>query len=653
MDYRNFSYEEQHGSSRSGLFSILSHICRLVTTITSILSHTLALLVLVCFITLLVLINEVSELDSDKAAEMIAAQNLTTPPSAYEKTPVLYFDLQGSVCEYPFSTSQMQTLARLLDERLTGRVSHTIFDLEQALEYAAQDSDLKEIVFNLDGLEQLSLSNAERIGAALDKLKAQDPKKQITMLSTAYSTTAYALAAHADKVLLDPMGGVNLTGIGINNLYYRDLFKRFKLEPYVFRAGAYKAAVEPYLRSDMSEEVRTELRGIATELWDNYTAALKTRKALAGQTAVLPDSWTYLSKLRAQKGMQAKLDLSEGLVDELKPLNEVRAAYAKQYGTLTDDTLEPKVTDYRDYLKYENHPKVSSSSKIALIFGLGEITSREESPLNFTPNNLLPLLEQICLDREIKAVVVYLNSPGGEVEASEQIRRALQEVRDHGKKVIVAMHGTAASGAYLIATASDYIFATPNTLTGSIGVFALSLGVDGLLNEYGVQEDGVATHEFAEAYLGRPLPAQLKAIYQTGVEGIYQVFIDTVSKSRKLKAEDYLNFAEGRVFLARQAQQLGLIDQVGSLNEALDKACELSSLKREEVEVVKLLPEENNSLNLLQSLILRASIRTLPLSMVKAELDYFTGLERVSTPQGERPKVMALSPWQADFSHQH
>ena len=265
--------------------------------------------------------------------------------------------------------------------------------------------------------------------------------------------------------------------------------------------------------------------------------------------------------------------------------------------------------------------KKASSNTVAVIYGIGEITDYPERPSDFAYDNIAPQIEEAMMNDNIAAVVLYLNSPGGSVIASEKIRRSLEALQKYTvKPIIVSMNGTAASGAYWIGSQAEKIFATQSTITGSIGVFGLSFGAHRLLNKYGAYQDGVATNELAQAPIAKEMPYSQQMMYNLAVEKTYKDFVELVAKNRGLKANTYEIFAEGQIFLAEEAQTLGLVDEVGNLSDAIAYAAKQAGIDPNRLRVRHMSPASQNELGGFESLLFGLSNAYLPPEFTEAML---------------------------------
>lgn len=551
---------------------------------------------------------------------------------------VLCFDLKGNISEIPFSSSPLDQLHRELEFTLYGKRSHELLAIEKALILAHHDPMIEKILIKVDGMSELSLSMAERIGHAMEYAKASNTSHphEVIVVGTNLSQTAYALAAHADQVILDPLGEIDFKGLALSSLFFKDMLEKADITPYIFRAGHFKSAVEPFMLNGMSYDVRKEYEAIAYKSWSLYKDIVLTRDKIKNRV-VLPDANTYITWLNRFQGDRAKLQLAEGFVDRVMPLESYYQELAQEVVGDGDDPNRPALITYQDYLmrylvntqgpvsvgslssipvpqmsdngaqsggivinvqelanklaqaEKEKSAKTKEDSisqlnefykttasmipaqnkRIEVIYGIGEIVEQTETPNDFTPDNIVPLLDRARLDDDVLGVILYLNSPGGSVNASEKIRRAVEEFSTTGKPIYVSMNGTAASGAYWIACQADQLFATPTTITGSIGVFGLSFGAHKLLNRYGAYQDGVATNELARASIGKEMPDSQQQLINMSVEKTYKNFVTLVATNRDLDILAYPRYAEGQIFLADDAQSIGLIDKVGTLEDAI------------------------------------------------------------------------------------
>ncbi len=549
----------------------------------------------------------------DKAETVITGQLEKTKP---EQPPqILYLPLAGQISELPFGQSQFEQMFRQVNDSLSGTQSHELLAIENALQKAVHDDDIKYVLLNLEGMGGISLPAAQRIG---DKLKAlNDAGKETAVMAVNYSQGAYLIAASAQKIYLDPLGSVGLKGIALSSLYYRDLLNKLSITPYIFRAGHFKSAVEPYTRDSMSPDVKAEYQALAQGLWSDYEKALHSRRVLS-RSVILPQAEDFVRSLENYQGDLALMQLELNLADDLKTKEQIFASLSAQYGQSIDERFIPAMLDYRDYLADFGTDQVKTQDKIAVVYGVGAITDIGRTPSDFSADNLAAILSSLAKDLDVKALVLYLNSPGGLASASEEIRRAIELLRTDGVKVVVSVQGMAASGAYWAATASDAIYAAPGSVIGSIGVFSVGFGIHQLLNQVGVSQDGVYTHEFARTPVAEPMGENTRRFYELSVQHSYRTFINLVAQARKLDAKNYVPWAEGQVFLTDKALQLGLIDKVGTLDDAIEAAAELAGGNRDDFNIVHATLPQDQRLSTLESFIFKASARLLPEELNRA-----------------------------------
>lgn len=612
QDYNDFTENHSHNHKNKPCFFIWRILLAIGATLTFIRNFISNIVMLLVILVIYLAISFANDLQ-DKIKEI--GDSFAGPQINVEtKAPILYFPLRGYIQEMPFSQSKLEMIQRQLDEALNGNVVHELIAIEKSLKDVVNDKDIKAIFLDLSSLRGLSLSNANRLGKILDSIK--ESGKKVICYALSYSQNNYALAAHASQIYLDPLGSVNIQGVSLSSLYYKDLLDKLYLTPYIFKEGTFKSAVEPYMQNYMSYPVKREYQEIAENSFKLYEDSVKNARVALKNAIILPDGDNYIAKLKQFNGDIALMQKDDNLLDEIASLNDVYIKLAKEYGQSTDSKFVPNVIDYRDYnalnfrLKTLNTIENNESDtleQVAVVYGIGTIVDEPQSPDSFAPANIIPILNNIRDSNTYKGVILYLNSPGGSAIASEKIRRALAQVRESGKKVVVFMSGTAASGAYWIATESDKIIATKATLTGSIGVFAVGIGVHKLLNHFGVYQDGVATHEFAKNYVGEEMSNNVKELSTLSVKATYQKFLNLVAKSRNLNINDYQTYAEGQVFLADKAKSLGLIDNVGDLETATKEMAKLLQLGSNKLNLKHLSYQNGDDLNKFEEIFFSAS----------------------------------------------
>ena len=638
MENNNLQNQNEHTSVCRFILKIFAFIGSTLTFIRNFISNIIMLAIIVLAVIAYNLAGSIKE----KAVTIASGEEAISVQE--QQASILYLPLSGTIVEAPFAQSEFSNLQRRINEQVTGSVSHELLAIERALEIASTDNSLKLVIVDLNNSAPMNMAMIKRIGVDLDKVKASG--KKIVALAYSFSQSAYAVAAHADKILLDPMGQVNLRGIGMSTLYYNELLTKLKVTPYIFRAGHFKSAVEPYERNSMSPDVKAEYADLVSSLWASYVQELNVRKVLS-RTEVLPKASDYVKSLELYGGDIATMQLENNLVDELLSREDYFASLTKDYGSMKDDSDKPNMINYRRYLSLKDTGTPLKDNQIAVVYGIGQITSQGNDVYAFTPDNVNPILSKLKNNDAIKAVVLYVNSPGGSVKASEDIRRAILRLKAAGKKVVVSMNGTAASGGYWISSAADKIVADDATLTGSIGVFSVALGAHNLLNDWGITQDGVTSHEFAENALAKPLSANNQETLRLSVAHTYKTFIDIVAKARRLNPENYFSYAEGQVFLGEDALNLGLIDKLGSLQDAIAEAAKLINQDESNVSVLHMSPEADDAISPLELLMLTTAQDLIPDVFLKDLIDLMQLNQNIKVT--DEPAVMALSPFYLNF----
>ncbi len=538
--------------------------------------------------------------------------------------PVLWLTLSGELDELPLGDDQIsKMLSQFSSNMRPDQVRVDLNQLLRVLQKAAVDDEIKTVVADISKLSLPSTQAVLRLIDECDKFKElTHGKKPLIFFSESFSQGTYIVASHASEIILDPFGAVDIHGLSLSTLYYAPLLERFKLTPYVFRAGTHKSAVEPLLRDSMSPEVKEEYSQIANSMWTNFEEIVKKgRPSLKG--ALLPNADEYLQSMRDAQGDNAKRALFAGLVDKLMTLDDLKKSLADIYPSNKDDTQVNAISmeDYETLYATRANKKATSQKQLAVIYGMGTICNSNDNPRAFSPDNMAYLLDTITQDPKNKGVLLYIDSGGGEVGASEEIRRMIVKLHEKGLKVAVYMADVTASGAYWIATAADKIYASEHTLTGSIGVFATTIGADKLLNEYGVTQDGVITSPLAENPIAKPLNKYQKELIELEIGNTYSKFLKLVCNARHLDIKNKDLFAEGRVFTAEDAKKLGLIDDITTLQGAIDALEAECGLQKDESVWRSYVVPMGNNLGMLPQLLVNKLGSLLPNSVLKLLLE--------------------------------
>lgn len=550
----------------------------------------------------------------------------------------LTLNLSGVLVEQRTQTDPTVQLLRQMDKGDEQPSEIVLSDLLWAIKSAGNDDRIKALVIKPQGLQGASLSKLQEVTAAIDAFK--ESGKPVIAIADYYSQGAYLLAAHADHVLLNQSGAVLIEGLGVYQTYFKSALEKLNITPHVFKVGTYKSFVEPYTRDEMSPESKEANQRWLDQLWQSYVADVAEQREIEPD-AVAPNKDHFLELLRKAGGNAASYALDNGLVDQLATRDEMTQAVIKEVGEADDHGW--KGVGLKEYLAAipEQYPQ-SGKDEVGLITASGAIMDGVQPAGTIGGDSLADLLAEARRDDQVKAVVLRVDSPGGSAFAAEQIRAELLALKQAGKPVVISMGSYAASGGYWISADADKIFASPTTLTGSIGVFGMFATIDKALSQYGVHTDGVGTTDFVGVGLTRALPDHVGEAIQLSVEDTYQRFVGLVGKGRGLSPEEAEKAAEGRVWTGQDAKALGLVDEFGNLDDALKAAADLANLKS--WQVTPIAPEESARDKFLRELFdssaqaLAPHLQSwLPAGLGKALLEMNRGLDpltRFNDPQG-------------------
>ncbi|WP_447502392.1 signal peptide peptidase SppA [Aeromonas caviae] len=499
----------------------------------------------------------------------------------------LTLNLSGVLVEQRTQTDPTVQLLRQMDKGDEQPSEIVLSDLLWAIKSAGNDDRIKALVIKPQGLQGASLSKLQEVTAAIDAFK--ESGKPVIAMADYYSQGAYLLAAHADHVLLNQSGAVVIEGLGVYQTYFKSALEKLNITPHVFKVGTYKSFVEPYTRDEMSPESKEANQRWLDQLWQSYVTDVAEQREIEPD-AVAPNKDHFLELLRKAGGNAASYALDNGLVDQLATRDEMTQAVIKEVGEADDHGW--KGVGLKEYLAAipEQYPQ-SGKDEVGLITASGAIMDGVQPAGTIGGDSLADLLAEARRDDQVKAVVLRVDSPGGSAFAAEQIRAELLALKQAGKPVVISMGSYAASGGYWISADADKIFASPTTLTGSIGVFGMFATIDKALSQYGVHTDGVGTTDFVGVGLTRALPDHVGEAIQLSVEDTYQRFVGLVGKGRGLSLEEAEKAAEGRVWTGQDAKALGLVDEFGNLDDALKAAADLANLKS--WQVTPIAPEES------------------------------------------------------------
>lgn len=454
-------------------------------------------------------------------------------------------------------------------------------DIVDGLEYAKEDGRISTVVLDLSAMPGGGLNKLQRIGDAI--VDFRESGKQVIATADYYGQGSYYLAAHADQVYMHPDGALVLSGFGAYLNFYKSALDKLKIDWNIFRVGTYKAAVEPYMRDDMSPEFRESLRGVLDQLWSQYKADIEEARELEEGTidSILNNA---LENLEATNGDLAQLALDAGFVDKLVTRAELQEIIVNIAGT-GDDSDEYPSTSLNDYLQQMRllQGDATKEENIAIVVAVGEIRNGTQPPGTIGGDSTASLLRNARKDDSVKAVVFRVDSPGGSAFASEIILNEIEAIKAAGKPVVVSMSSVAASGGYWVSMAADSIYATPYTITGSIGIFGMFPTFQRSLDTLGISTDGVGTTPWASPLRpDREMSDDMRALFQLYINKGYDDFISGVAANRSMEKDAVDNIAQGRIWTGNDAYENGLIDGIGDLDDAVSAAAELASLGTDE-----------------------------------------------------------------------
>lgn len=449
-------------------------------------------------------------------------------------------------------------------------------DLVGAIDAAAKDPRISRILLLPDELHDGGFAALREVGAALERFRAAG--KPVVAWAVNLDQGQYYLAAHADRLLVDPQGGVLITGLANYRLFYKDLLDKLGVDVHLFRVGEFKSAAEPYILDHASAEAKQADSYWMGGLWDGYLAEVAAMRRL--DPATLRDDIDNLPQhIAGTQGNLAQLALDQHLVDGLATRAELIAMMRKEGVPADRKGHSFRQVELSRYAASVPHDGDAFAPGVAIVVAEGEIAGGKRAAGSIGGESTAALIRSAREDRKTKALVLRVNSPGGEVYAAEQIRREIELTRSAGIPVVVSMGDVAASGGYWIAMNANRIFAEPNTITGSIGIFGMYYTVPNTLAKLGVKSDGVATGPMAGAFdISRPLDPKVGAVIQAIIDKGYRDFVGNVAKARGKSYEAVDAIAQGRVWTGRQALERGLVDQLGGLQAAVADAANLARL---------------------------------------------------------------------------
>ncbi|PCI32343.1 MAG: signal peptide peptidase SppA [Alphaproteobacteria bacterium] len=445
----------------------------------------------------------------------------------------------------------------------------------KAIDMAAEDDRITMMIINVDRLAGSLPSKLHYIGDAMSRFK--EAGKKIYTYGNNFSQSGYLIASYADEVYLNPYGAVLMYGYSSYQNYFKDFLDKIKVEVQLFRVGKYKSAMEPFIRGDMSPAAKEASLALMGDLWSEYTASIVQGRNLE-KDKFLASFDQVVNDLGGVNGDLAELAVSYNLVDGLKTREQWREFVAEKLGTDIAD-LQDKSIGYHAYLAANANGIIPPKNMIAVVYANGTIKDGSQPAGEAGGDTVSRHLREARLNDKVKAVILRVNSPGGSAYASEIIRQEVLLLKKAGKPVVVSMGSLAASGGYWISANADEIWAAPTTITGSIGIFGVIPNFEGTLSAIGINTDGVGTTPLSVAGLSKPLPEKVKAIFQRTIENGYDRFLNIVAEGRGMTVDQVHAIAQGRVWTGNQALEIGLVDKLGTFEDAVKSVAAMAELE--------------------------------------------------------------------------
>ena len=462
---------------------------------------------------------------------------------------------------------------------------HELQDLLDVLSHAATDESLAAVYVNVSELG-MYWSSAFKIAEAVKNIR--DNEKRVIAYAENYSNNSYLISSQANEVLISEYGQVSAFGFSRKREYYKDLYKNLKINYNVFTAGDFKSGPEPYTRDSMSENDKLAWNEFANPMWEKMTEMMETARSLTEGTLQNYGDNAWLMFTDNPEGAEVALEL--GLVDMIVTTEEIRSWMYEQFPNEDEDKYAyPDRVSIYDYLSTidDKNDGVNSNNKIAVINVEGAITTGEVAFGVAGSDTIVDNIQAATQDDSVKALVLRVNSPGGGVLASEYITNALNEFKETGRPIVSSMGDIAASGGVWVTTSSDEIFAEKDTLTGSIGVYGIVPTLDGIYDWAGIKVDGTSSTKAGEWDERQAMPGYVKNAIQANIENTYKKFVSKVAENRNMDYNEVLPIAGGRIWAGYKALELGLVDKIGGLDEAVKSAAERAEVKDYEIKSYK------------------------------------------------------------------
>ena len=498
------------------------------------------------------------------------------------KDKILWFKPIGVVVDSEVLGTGSVDLNTILSGGNTAQ-QHELQDLLDVLNNAATDDDLAAVYVNVSELG-MYWASAFKLADAVKNVK--DSGKRVIAYSREYNNSSYLISSQADMVMVNEYGGVSAFGFSRKREYYVDFYKNIKLNFNIFTAGDFKSGPEPYTRDSMSENDKLAWNEFANPMWKKMTGMMEEGRGLPIGTIQTYGDTAYEMMVTNPEPAQFAYEI--GLVDKIVTREELKEWMFQQYPNKEEDRYAfPDSISIYDYLSTIDEQKNQSKNNIAVINVEGAIMTGETAYGVAGSDTIVENIQSATQDKTVKAMVLRVNSPGGDVWASELITNALIEFKESGRPIISSMGDIAASGGVWVTTNSDEIWAEKDTLTGSIGVYGIIPTLDGIYDWAGIKVDGVSSTKAAEWDERESMPNEVKDAIQASIDNTYFKFVTKVAENRGMAYEEVLPIAGGRIWAGYKALELGLVDKIGDLDDALLSAAEKAGLEDFKVKTYK------------------------------------------------------------------
>ena len=491
----------------------------------------------------------------------------------------LVLNLVGDLVEQQREVNPMDALLlEALDEK-EDKPEVLLADVLDVIAKAKIDDRVQILVLQLQGLRSTGLSKLQNIGEALIDFKTSG--KKIVALGDNFSQDQYYLASHAHDIWLNPQGFMLLDGYGRYQMYFKSALEKLSINQHIFRVGTFKSAVEPFIRDNMSNKAKEANAIWLNDLWQQYKEDVAKQRGFSINN--FDDNMTdLLSKFTKANSSFAQYALTNNWVDQLKTRAQMRNDLIKMVGINKkgDSYNHIGFTDYLAATTSIISIEGESTNKVAVIVAKGTILNGTQKPGTIGGDSTAKLLRKARKNNQVKAVVLRVDSPGGSAFASEIIRQEVELLKAAGKPVVASMGTYAASGGYWISAPADKIIAAPSTITGSIGIFGMMMTFEDSLSKLGIYTDGVGTTDIAGFGPTQPLTKGMSQLFQLSINKGYQDFISIVAENRNMTLTEVDTIAQGRVWSGKKAKELGLVDELGNLTDAIVAAAELAKLDK-------------------------------------------------------------------------